>query len=392
MTNIIIDKSLNRFSYEKKCKKLLNNFESIIQNNSYLNDLFDNLLKYQRLDDKCNYHIDKIRDLSDFCDIIYDVITRAPKFTSLTDPFNGLPLLNALIGTLGTDQGYLFYGNYIINKYLKRILNLWRDFLDSPLSKYVLTKKGWLGMSTIDDYKIDKKDKYYGFTSWNNFFIREFKDIDKQRPIDDSIIISGADCHIINYKNNLQFDTDFFDIKGDIYSVDDILGNISDKLKDKFVGGTLVQGFLDAENYHRYHSPVTGKLVYAEVIKGTYYLLKDLDKDYCGQKQVVLSEPFFSNIQTRGVFIFKTKEIGYIAYIVIGMIEVSSCIIYDELIGTLVQKGDEIGYFQYGGSSNIIMVSKKYANKLKFYTKTKGFDLETEKLTKVRSRVADLRK
>ena len=47
-------------------------------------------------------------------------------------------------------------------------------------------------------------------------------------------------------------------------------------VKKKFVGGSLVQGYLSAENYHRYHSPVTGTLVYADVIPGTYFFVNNL--------------------------------------------------------------------------------------------------------------------
>ena len=54
-------------------------------------------------------------------------------------------------------------------------------------------------MSNINDYKINKSDKYYGFKSWNDF-IRQFKDFDKSRPLSDSLIVSPCDFHIINFK------------------------------------------------------------------------------------------------------------------------------------------------------------------------------------------------
>lgn len=34
-----------------------------------------------------------------------------------------------------------------------------------------------------------------------------------------------------------------------------------DELADRFVGGTVCQGFLSARGYHRWHSPVSGTIV-----------------------------------------------------------------------------------------------------------------------------------
>jgi phosphatidylserine decarboxylase len=44
------------------------------------------------------------------------------------------------------------------------------------------------------------------------------------------------------------------------------------------------------------------------------------------------------------------RAIGQVGCVFVGMAEVSSCVI-DALPGQHVEKGDEIGYFQYGGST-----------------------------------------
>jgi hypothetical protein len=43
-------------------------------------------------------------------------------------------------------------------------------------------------------------------------------------------------------------------------------------------------------------------------------------------------------------------EVGLVGCILVGMADVSSCVI-DALPGQWVKKGDELGYFQYGGST-----------------------------------------
>ena len=175
--------------------------------------------------------------------------------------------------------------------------------------------------------------------------------------------------------------------KGDIYSLKDMLFGVDKNIVDKFVGGAIYQAYLSAQTYHRYHSPVDGVLVHAEVVEGSLFLVNNFyDKNenkFCGQDQVMKSQEFLPNVQTRGICIFKTKKIGYVGFIAIGMTEVSSCIIYKNLIGKTVKKGQEIGHFQYGGSTHILIFEKKYVDKLKF-------NINRKTLTKLRSKIADL--
>ena len=385
-----------RINHYKKCEKQLHELRKIITHNEYLEIITKRMIneieknkncfkKYPGHDDRQPKNIDELFIM------ILEVITSAPEYYTDKNPFNGLPLLNLFVDMMVNKNGMLFFGNIIINKYLKRILDLWKELLDHKSSCYVLPDNGWLTMNNLDEYEIDKNDKYYGFKSWNDFFIRKFKDMDKLRPISNSLVISPCDFHIIDYKKDLKYHGDFTFIKGDKYSVSDILEGTDKKILDKFIGGTLIQGFLNAENYHRYHAPVTGKLVSAHIANGSYYYILNYKKKFCGQKQLINSEEFLSNIQNRAIFIFKTQNIGYVAMICIGMIEVSSCIIHHKLIGKNIKKGEEIGYFQYGGSTIALMFEEKHCNKLKFHVKTKGYNLKTERLTKVRSKFADLK-
>ena len=54
---------------------------------------------------------------------------------------------------------------------------------------------------------------------------------------------------------------DHFWAKKQPYSVNDMLAH--DKLAEHFVGGTVYQAFLSALSYHRWHAPVSGKIVKA---------------------------------------------------------------------------------------------------------------------------------
>ena len=47
----------------------------------------------------------------------------------------------------------------------------------------------------VDEFKCDPSQPYYGFTSWDNFFTRQFRD--GQRPIaspgDDAVIVNACE-------------------------------------------------------------------------------------------------------------------------------------------------------------------------------------------------------
>jgi len=384
--------------YRKRVKKAIHEFKIVVKENKYLDDAMTTMIKEipYKIDKKCdkNYkgytiteHNKKPKNFDEVCDRFYKVVTNGPKFYDVHNPFNGLPVIDLFAKLIASDTGLLFFGNIIINNHMKKIINLWAEFLMRPESCHVLTKRGWLGMSSMDDFKHDKTKKYYGFKCWNDFFTRKFDNIDKSRPLSDALVVSACDAIVVTFKKNIKYTTDFMRAKGDIYSLKDMLFGVDKNIVDKFVGGAIYQAYLSAQTYHRYHSPVDGVLVHAEVVEGSLFLVNNFyDKNenkFCGQDQVMKSQEFLPNVQTRGICIFKTKKIGYVGFIAIGMTEVSSCIIYKNLIGKTVKKGQEIGHFQYGGSTHILIFEKKYVDKLKF-------NINRKTLTKLRSKIADL--
>jgi phosphatidylserine decarboxylase len=92
------------------------------------------------------------------------------------------------------------------------------------------------------------------------------------RPVafpDDHIVIVHA-CESTPY--NVAYGVkarDKFGNKGQPYSVSDMLAH--DELADQFVGGTVYQAHLHSLAYHRWHSPVTGRIVKAYLVEGTYF-------------------------------------------------------------------------------------------------------------------------
>ncbi len=130
----------------------------------------------------------------------------------------------------------------------------------------------------------------------------------------------------------------------------------NDEAVGSFIGGTVFQAFLSATNYHRWHSPVAGTIERAFLIEGTYY--SEADSMGSDASQPIHSQGYLAHVATRAVYLIRADNptIGLVAFIAIGMSEVSSCLIHPEIVpGHHVAKGDEIGNFQFGGSSHCLV-------------------------------------
>jgi phosphatidylserine decarboxylase len=121
---------------------------------------------------------------------------------------------------------------------------------------------------------------------------------------------------------------------------------------EEFVGGTIWQAFLSATSYHRWHSPVAGTVVRAFNVDGTYY--SEADTEGAGATEPSNSQGYMAHVATRAVILIEADnpEIGLVAFVPIGMSDVSSCMIHPHLQpGHHLAKGEELGYFQFGGST-----------------------------------------
>lgn len=63
-------------------------------------------------------------------------------------------------------------------------------------------------------------------------------------------------------------------------------------------------------------------------------------------------------IQNRGLIVIRTKDYGKVAVLPIGMAQVSSVVMTVKK-GDHVKKGDNISYFQFGGSDVVVVFEKK---------------------------------
>ena len=305
------------------------------------------------------------RDVNEFLIQLNAVLTVAPPYippghgeeTALV----GTPFSAILIWTMGTPAGFAAYRNERINAMFKELLAVWTEFLNSPASRYVLadTPNGWMCPAArkqlnMADYVHQPTAPYWGFESWNDFFTRGLKD--GVRPIadpsNDKIITACCDSTVYRVGRNAQRQSEFW-IKAQPYSLADMLNN---DYVDQFVGGDVWQAFLSPFNYHRWHSPVSGTIRKAYVKEGLYFSQADaMGQDPTDQDH---SEGYIAHVQTRAIIFIEADDpaIGLVCVMPIGMVEISSCILADNIKpGARVKKGDELGYFQFGGSTHCVI-------------------------------------
>ncbi|XP_027106336.1 phosphatidylserine decarboxylase proenzyme 2 isoform X1 [Coffea arabica] len=185
------------------------------------------------------------------------------------------------------------------------------------------------------------------FKTFNEFFIRELKP--GARPIAhmecDDIAVCAADCRLMAFKT--ADDSLRFWIKGRKFSIRGLLGN--EACSSAFIEGTLVIFRLAPQDYHRFHSPVSGTIEMFVNIPGCLYTVNPIavNSKYCN----VFTE------NKRVVCIISTADFGKVAFVAIGATMVGS-ITFSKKLGEYVQKGDELGYFSFGGSTVICVFEK----------------------------------
>lgn len=299
----------------------------------------------------------QVRDYQHMLRMSNVILTHAPSYDE--SGLVGFPFNAILDWSMATVGGWAAFINDKVNVHIKALLDEWGMFLRSHESTYVLTddpKNGWFGadakkaMPTFaSDFVCDPSKPHYGFKSWDDFFIREFREGVRPvaEPDNNAVIANACESAPFAIAKNVKM-LDKFWIKAQPYALRFMLDN--DPRAERFVGGTIYQAFLSALSYHRWHAPLSGRVVKTAVIPGTYYseaLSVGFDPSAPNDSQGYLAE-----VATRAVIYVESDnpDIGLMCFVAIGMAEVSTCEI-TVFQGQHIKKGQEIGMFHFGGST-----------------------------------------
>jgi len=307
------------------------------------------------------------RSLEEFFELLNAVLTRAPMPAQdgvndgSSSSLRTFPITALLKYTYHTLQGRVVYRDATFNRMIGKVLQAWNRFLNSPASAYVLNDKdGWLAAPDIDFslYVHDKSRPHWGFSSFNDFFTRQWVSGVRPPAPGADIAVSAVESHVTRFGHGLK-EHQLFCVKGEHYSLVNMLAG-RNQLVSAMVGGSLIQAFLAPTSYHRFHAPVAGTVVTADVVPGVYF------GDGCPSKNAhdesthnaqAGYETYLSNVQTRGIVAIQTEQHGLVVVIPIGMNEVSSVKMLVKP-GDHVEKGQQLGMFQFGGSTCVVMFQK----------------------------------
>ncbi|MBU3161270.1 phosphatidylserine decarboxylase [Clostridium frigoris] len=233
-------------------------------------------------------------------------------------------------------------GKGLVELLLKKKLfsKLYGFYCDTKTSSRKI--KNFIKEFDIDMSKYDRS--YNEYSSFNEFFIRSLKPGARKIDKNNNTLISPCDGKISAYENvNLN---KIVQIKGFTYSLKELLQD--DKTYNSYNEGTCLIFRLCPTDYHRFHFIDNGICGDTTKIKGHYYsvnpvALKNIKKLFCQNK--------------REWSIFHSDNFGDAIYMEVGATCVGT-IVQSYSNGCKVVKGEEKGYFKFGGSTVIILFKK----------------------------------
>lgn len=261
-------------------------------------------------------------------------------------------------------QGKGYY--YPTLQYHEPIATWFRDYSDE-WGAFLSTEESWNSEyyeKLKNDPSMNMQHGWYADTniwhSFNDWFSRHLVD-PSVRPISSASVVSPADSKPqgiwdIDENGNLIQKEGVIIKSANFTSISQLIGPDSE-YSESFKGGTLTHTFLDVNDYHRYHFPVSGTIKELRKIKaingigGIVYWNPE-------KKRYILEDsiPGWQMIETRDCVVIDTEKFGLVAVLPIGMSQICSCNWEENLkVGTKVEKGDPMGYFLFGGSDIVIV-------------------------------------
>ncbi len=206
-------------------------------------------------------------------------------------------------------------------------------YFSSPLSK-------WLISHYIKKYNINMNE-FDGqiYRSFNDFFTR-YKQITPEHDEDISAIMPcDGFLSIYTISNNLTMD-----IKHSSYTISNLLEN--DMIANRFSGGICCVFRLEPQHYHHYLYAVDGNIISKKRIDGVLHSVRPI---CCEQYPV-----WFRN--SREYALIDSPIFGNVVQMEIGALLVGK--IRNTADSKVAIKGKEKGYFEYGGSTVLLMFER----------------------------------
>lgn len=235
-------------------------------------------------------------------------------------------------------------GSLVTNKYFSKIYGAFQDMPSSHKKVRPFIEQFNIQM---DDYEpgtrpaLDPRDSYRNF---NEFFIRRFKLGKRSFVTGPNRMPAFAEARYVGFEQISEKEK--YPVKGHFLRAKDIIAN--EQVSKIFAGGPLLIARLCPVDYHRYHYPDNGKVLDNFRVPGAYDSVNPFALKYKNQ--------IFINNE-RHVSILQTENFGRLAYVEVGAICVGK-IIQSHRWNKPFMRGEEKGYFLFGGSTVVLLGEK----------------------------------
>jgi len=198
----------------------------------------------------------------------------------------------------------------------------------------------------MDEYIAESSDTKFPYSSFNQFFIRKFKEGKRSFVQGPEEMAAFSEARYFGYESIA--DNESIPVKSVYLKPKELINN---KLwEETFCDGPLLLARLCPVDYHRFHYPDDGIVLDDYRVEG---LLHSVNPLALKAKQDILIT------NERHVTILETKNFGKLAYIEVGAICVGKIVQSKNLVkGNTFKRGDEKGYFLFGGSTVIVIGEK----------------------------------
>lgn len=215
----------------KDLHPVLEEFKTLIETNTRVYMLIQSM--FEQIPNKKPYISDptghkQIRDYEHMLQLLNHLITTAPHWNDRSHRVGmvGVPINAIFDWPMGTPSGFAFFLDPEVNAMLKKVLDAWGGFLRSEASaQQALTEDAsdWFSEHGKSDltavangaantshtfeelFECDPSKPYYGFSSWDTFFTRKYRE--GVRPVaapdDDNVIANACESKPYNVARNV---------------------------------------------------------------------------------------------------------------------------------------------------------------------------------------------
>lgn len=207
-------------------------------------------------------------------------------------------------------------------------------YMNSRFSKRKI--QPFITQNQINMSQYEKQD----YCCYNDFFTRKIKKDKRPIHMQDDVLIAPADSKLSYYR--ITQDT-HLKIKDSIYALSDLLQN--ETLAQTYDGGVCLIFRLTVDDYHRYCFIDDGTKEKDVYIQGVFHTVNPIANDYY---------PIYKQ-NSRSYSLLHTKHFDDVIYMEVGAMMVGK-IVNHSLMS--FHRGDEKGYFEFGGSTIVVLLKK----------------------------------